>query len=323
MAAIAAATAVGPAAGADLESVRKQAQSVADEVSALEHQLADLNDRQEKLDRAIVDATRDIGLIELQIEDLQAEHSAAEERYIARAVEAYKSGATQQLALLLSARDFNDLATLIKATEESTQIDEASLTDLARSTAALQQAQKQIDDRKQRLMAAKTEAATVTSQISSTLDQRKATLARLNDEVQRLEEQARRLAQQRARNAQQADENLFKLLGPSGPAPGIPDGFVGTGVSFEGVASWYGPGFEGNPTASGDIFDPDLFTAASKELPLGTWLFVTHGSEGVVVLVNDRGPYVGGRILDLSQAAAEAIGITGLGWVRAEILIKA
>jgi rare lipoprotein A (peptidoglycan hydrolase) len=323
MAAIAAATAVGPAAGADLESVRKQAQSVADEVSALEHQLADLNDRQEKLDRAIVDATRDIGLIELQIEDLQAEHSAAEERYIARAVEAYKSGATQQLALLLSARDLNDLATLIKATEESTQIDEASLTDLARSTAALQQAQKQIDDRKQRLMAAKTEAATVTSEISSTLDQRKATLARLNDEVQRLEEQARRLAQQRARNAQQADENLLKLLGPSGPAPGIPDGFVGTGVSFEGVASWYGPGFEGNPTASGDIFDPDLFTAASKELPLGTWLFVTHGSEGVVVLVNDRGPYVGGRILDLSQAAAEAIGITGLGWVRAEILIKA
>ncbi len=89
-----------------------------------------------------------------------------------------------------------------------------------------------------------------------------------------------------------------------------------------GLASWYGPGFEGNPTANGDIFDPDLFTAASRDLPFGTWLFVTHNGRGVVVLVNDRGPYIDDRVLDLSQAAAEAIGITGLGWIEAEILLK-
>jgi rare lipoprotein A len=52
-------------------------------------------------------------------------------------------------------------------------------------------------------------------------------------------------------------------------------------------------------------------------------LFVTHGSRGVVVLVNDRGPYIDDRVLDLSQAAAEAIDITGLGWIEAELLIKA
>ena len=98
--------------------------------------------------------------------------------------------------------------------------------------------------------------------------------------------------------------------------------FVGTGVTFEGIASWYGPGFEGNLTASGDVFDSDLYTVASKTLPLGTWLYVEFNGRGVVVLVNDRGPYVGDRILDLSRAAAEAIGISGLGWVKAEILIK-
>ena len=108
----------------------------------------------------------------------------------------------------------------------------------------------------------------------------------------------------------------------SGPSNGIPEGFATTGVSFEGIASWYGPGFEGNPTASGQIFDPSLYTVASKELPLGTWLYVEHAGRGVVVLVNDRGPYVGDRILELSAPAARAIGISGLGWVRAEIIIR-
>ena len=98
---------------------------------------------------------------------------------------------------------------------------------------------------------------------------------------------------------------FLDLLQPSGPSAGIPDGFVGTGVTFEGIASWYGPGFEGNHTASGDIFDSALFTAASKTLPLGTWLYVEHHGRGVVVFVNDRGPYVEDRILDLSEAAAK------------------
>jgi rare lipoprotein A len=323
MVATAAATAVGPAQGADLETVREQAQTVADEVSALEHQLADLNAKQQKLDRAIVDATRDIALIELQMGDLHAERSVAQERYIERAVQAYKSGATYKLAVLLSARDFNELATILRATEEATQLDERSLTALSRSTDALEQAQETIDDRKQKLMSARNEAVAVETEIASTLDQRRALFEQLTTQIKQLEEEARRLAAQRAARERRTDEELLKLLAPSGPAPDIPDGFVGTGVSFEGIASWYGPGFEGQSTASGDIFDPDLYTAASKELPLGTWLFVTHGSQGVVVLVNDRGPYVGGRVLDLSQAAAEAIGIGGLGWVRAEILLKA
>jgi rare lipoprotein A len=323
MAALAAATAVVPASGADLETVRRQAQSVADEVSSLEHQLSELNAKQQKLDRAIIDASRDIGLIELAMGDLRVEHDVAKDRYIARAVQAYKNGPTQSLAVLLSARNFNDFATLMVAAEESARLDEMSLISLSRSADELARAQAEIDARKQKLMSARNEAVAVGSQIEATLEERRATLQQLTAQVEQLEEQARQLARQRAAAGGRTNDELLKLLAPSGPAPDIPDGFVGTGVSFEGVASWYGPGFEGNTTANGDIFDSDLFTAASKELPFGTWLFVTHGSRGVVVLINDRGPYIGGRILDLSRAAAEAIGIGGLGWIRAEILIKA
>ena len=85
----------------------------------------------------------------------------------------------------------------------------------------------------------------------------------------------------------------------------------------QGTASWYGggDGFAGRPTASGEIFDPTLLTAAHRTLPLGTWLEVENleNHQKVVVKVNDRGPFVRGRILDLSKAAANRIGMLGTG----------
>lgn len=80
-----------------------------------------------------------------------------------------------------------------------------------------------------------------------------------------------------------------------------------------GLASWYGPGFAGSTTASGDVYDPSGFTAAHKTLPLGTELVVSYGGRSVNVVVNDRGPYSGDRALDLSQGAAEYLGLDQAG----------
>lgn len=81
----------------------------------------------------------------------------------------------------------------------------------------------------------------------------------------------------------------------------------------EVLASWYGPGFEGLPTASGEPYDPSGYTAAHKTLPLGTELVVSYGGRSVPVTINDRGPYVGSRELDLSQAAAQTLGLDEAG----------
>ena len=88
-----------------------------------------------------------------------------------------------------------------------------------------------------------------------------------------------------------------------------------------GRASWYGPGFRGRKTASGKIFDDSKFTAAHKTLPLGTIAKVTNLSNGksVKVEINDRGPYVDGRIIDLSHAAAHALGMVDRGVAHVEI----
>ena len=95
----------------------------------------------------------------------------------------------------------------------------------------------------------------------------------------------------------------------------------GSGRGFSGMASFYG-NESGSKTASGARFNQNAMTCAHRSLPFGTKLRVTHGGQSVVVTVNDRGPFVRGRVLDLSTGAARAIGLTsaGVGRVTAEVI---
>jgi rare lipoprotein A len=99
-----------------------------------------------------------------------------------------------------------------------------------------------------------------------------------------------------------------------------PRGYRPTGLTLTGTASWYGPGFVGNATASGAPYDPERLTCANKELPLGTVIRVSANGRAVSCLVNDRGPYVGDRILDMSRAGSRALGYDGLAEVVIEVL---
>ena len=108
------------------------------------------------------------------------------------------------------------------------------------------------------------------------------------------------------------EASLAEVLRP-GPPRGVRVG--------GGVASYYGERFRGRRTANGERFDPDRLTAAHRTLPFGTRLRVTNPRTGrsVVVRVNDRGPFHGNRVIDLSKAAARRIGMLGSGTARVEI----
>jgi len=95
-------------------------------------------------------------------------------------------------------------------------------------------------------------------------------------------------------------------------------------VKQQGQASWYGPDFHGKATATGEIYNQNAMTAASKTLPLGSTAKVTNTETGksVDVRINDRGPYVGSRVLDLSKAAAEKIDLTDKGVSHVKIVAK-
>lgn len=128
----------------------------------------------------------------------------------------------------------------------------------------------------------------------------------------------------RAEDALQATNRLRRLLGNAGPVAEIIDmpqpepqrvAQAPTAFRVSGLASWYGPGFNGRRSASGEIFNQNALTAAHRTLPFGTRVRVTNLQTGqeVVVRINDRGPFHGNRVLDLSAGAAQAIGLLQLG----------
>lgn len=110
----------------------------------------------------------------------------------------------------------------------------------------------------------------------------------------------------------------------SAPDRDVSDSIAPVGTRIRGQASFYGKEFVGSPTSSGEPYDPDLLTCAHRTLPFGTRLKVDYPKKGLstTVRVNDRGPHKDGRILDLSRAAADELGLTadGVGTVEAEVV---
>jgi len=127
------------------------------------------------------------------------------------------------------------------------------------------------------------------------------------------------------KDALQATNRLRRLLGDASPlreVAGKPIGWRNQTISLgpirfklTGFASWYGPGFHGNRSASGEVFNQNAMTAAHRTLPFGTRVLVTNMDNGqsVMVRINDRGPFHGNRIIDLSTAAARVVGVMQLG----------
>ncbi len=117
------------------------------------------------------------------------------------------------------------------------------------------------------------------------------------------------------------------VLGVSSCAPPpktVPSVFPPGGAEV-GLASWYGPGFHGRPTSSSEIYNMHDMTAAHPTLPFGTWVMVTNleNDRTAVLRINDRGPFVKGRIIDLSRAAASVLGMIGPGTARVRLEVLA
>jgi rare lipoprotein A len=134
-------------------------------------------------------------------------------------------------------------------------------------------------------------------------------------------------------DALQVTNRLRRIIGNASPlkkvenkpAPKVQEISLGP-IKFrvDGWASWYGPGFHGNASASGEIFNENAMTAAHRSLPFGTQVQVTNLDNGrsVIVRINDRGPFVGNRVIDLSAGAARILGVihSGVAPVRLEVL---
>jgi hypothetical protein len=251
-------------------------------------------------------------------------------RLVDRVRTAFQFGPGGTVEALLHAGSFADLASISVYTERTIALEEGILRESVLAEATLQAKRAlaratraslapRLDDLRRRMaeLLRKEDAMLELAEAASVLD------AELRAQRQAIAASASRLSTWDIVGRFGVDQSwLLALLGPTGGRTcETPTGLSPTGEVFQGYASWYGWEFGGQPTATGAIFDPRLFTAAHRSLPFGTFLRVHHGDRCAIVLVNDRGPYGRlERVIDLSQASAEYLGV-GVSWVVAEILV--
>lgn len=170
-------------------------------------------------------------------------------------------------------------------------------------------------DAVQESKAAADEAKKAEDEIKKSEDQSKKT----EDQVKKAEDQAKRAADEAQKTSDEAKQDAQKAADQAKHKSSLPvqDAPSRRAKIFKGLASWYGGKFHGRKTASGERFDEDKLTCAHRTLPFGTELLVMNPATGkaCTVTVNDRGPYHGKRVIDLSKAAARKLGINGVGRV--------
>lgn len=287
-----------------VQSDRTAAALVMRQLDRLDARRAELAHRR-SLARARLDGlVTAIGAARAAIADERAQIDTARAALAAEVIGDYKAGTPDTTAYVLGSVSFTDLVERVDLLDRVDASQAALIRRIADETAALATTEHrlkgQIESQHEQVVAIDRAGARIDEAIAARRHVLAAITARMHARV--AAEQARR----------------DRLAQGSG---GTASGGTPTGRVFYGDCTWYGPGFAGDPTASGEIFDPNKLTAASPWLPFNTMLRVTSTVTGktVIVRVNDRGPF-GHGVLDLSQHAARIIGLDGWQRVRIEIV---
>jgi hypothetical protein len=316
----------------DLEEARREREAALAEAALARTGLDALSRRyarvQARADRAagrLIDAY-------LAETTLQAEVARARSLLDNRADAIYRAGPAAFVEVLLGSTDPGDFLARQKMIEGALSQGVGDATEALTALDRIADLRVEIEEHRRELAARQAELAEIRTVMEIRLAAAEQAARESGREIESLLAARQQLlnaaaAEQRFGDLIAVNGELGKLLEYLGPEGGrgceIPPDLEPTGQGFTGEASFYGEEFAGNPTAIGHPFNPELFTAAHRTLPLPSFLHVTYGGRCATVLVNDRGPYVEGRILDLSEGAARYIGLPGVGIVHAEILAPA
>lgn len=301
------------------------------EAVELERTIDDLRAEQTALDSRLAVTSERVQRQRIEAEVAQARLAAARDVYGTRLVEIYKSFESDPITVLLGARTFGDF---VSRGDLLTRLLSRHQDLLARALVAAVEAEHQesvlADLRTQDILLRQLLESRMAS-LSEALRRQKTLVDRLGEESRKVVFAQRRLdAATRSRwraSSIPIGTPIRKLAGSVLPYPFPflvsefhPQKYRGTGVRFTAVCSWYGNEFNGRPSASGQIFNQEDFTCASRTLPFGTRLALQRAGRAIVVVVTDRGPYIAGRDLDLSRSAAQALGFSGVEPIEAEFV---
>lgn len=307
MALTAAGAGIAPAgaSAASVSSQRSQAAAVLHRIEVLDWRRAHLRSLESAARQNLRYLRGSIRTISEAITSQQAGLQADQDALAATLVGDYKSGTGADSAAYVLASD--SFSELIQRVDEVARINSSSsdlLREIRVAQRTLRRERVQLSTRADARTREVTRLAAAQRSLDRAIAARQAVLGNIDASI------ASQLAAERTRRS-----DLATSIG------GTPPPELGGGGGFTGEASWYGPGFAGQRTADGEIFDPSKLTCASPWLAFNTILRVTDLATGrsVVVRVNDRGPF-GRGVLDLSTHAAQTIGLTGWAEVQVEIL---
>jgi len=311
-----------PAAGA-----QNEAASLEQEANRITYQILDLRARREA-------ASREGRALRTELEQLDGliarnqEEMASLEAEISRARQAYR----ESLRRLYMQEDFNELEVIL----ESRELDEMwrdvdyldrmavshlqALNDLKDKLARRQV--KERDLREYRERRERLAEALDAEGLDRRIQELESRLSEINARLREL----RTAGAGRSPSASPPPSYTWKLPPPGRLLDRVPvmpplSDFERTGIVFSGYTTYYGAEWHGKPTSSGVIYNMYDYTCAHRTLPFGTWLLVTYQGRQVIVQVNNRGPFVPGRVLDLSWAAAQSIGLDGVKWTEFEVIV--
>lgn len=256
----------------------------------------------------------------------------AQRAYSARLIGIYKSRSSDSISLLLTATSLSDFYARAIMLTRIVERDRLLFQDAAVASAEAEYQAAYLDDLKAQDVALRMEKRNRVSLLSEALAEQEVLIEQLTEEQKEIVADAR--ATISLTRKQWIDSSVPVgtqiSLQPAVVEPYSsvtyltseyhPTRFESTGQSFTAVCSWYGNEFNGRPTASGQIFNQDDLTCASRTLPFGTWLALTRNGKRIIVVVTDRGPFIAGRDLDLSRRAAQELGFSGVEPVQAEFV---
>jgi len=328
-----------PAVTPPLSGLSAEAQAIRERIDAATAHTVEIEDEIESLEadrRALAER------LSLTSERITAQREAvalaearlaeAETRYRAHLIRIYKRGAFDPLTVLLNADNLPELLSSADALSRIAEDDNQVVADLNIAAADTRYKEAQLEELLAQDRALRAEQETRHERLVVLLEEQQASIALLTEQEREILDQVRALTAAARAQWRESSVPTGTVVGRATATvdthPGVeylvsaymPRQYRSTGETYAAVCSWYGPGFHGKTTASGQVFNQEDLTCASRTLPFGTVLALTRGSRRVIVYVNDRGPFIAGRDLDLSKAAAAALGFSGVQTVNVEVV---
>jgi rare lipoprotein A len=316
----------------EVAAIRDELDEAAARAVDLEAQIEDLDADARALEERVAITHERIVAQRILVSESEEQLALAEQRFHDRLVETYKRGTFNPLSILLSSDTLADLISRVDVLTRIAEGDSQVVADLNIATADARYQQTQLEDLLAQDRLLKQQQDERRDRLASLLAEQNALVERLTEEERSVLAEIRTLTAQARRQWQGASipvgTDIPRAYATVDTQPDarylisayMPREYRSTGERYSAVCSWYGPGFNGRNTASGQVFNQDDLTCASRTLPFGTVLALTRGDRRVIVYVNDRGPYVAGRDLDLSKAAAAALGFSGVATVQVEVV---